>query len=657
MCGIAGVLYFDRTVDREVFSEMLGLMAHRGPDDEGYLFVDTRKGDSITAGGRDTPADVYRSAYRYAPDTQVGRIPEKPYNLALGSRRLAILDLSPGGHMPMCNDDRTIWIVHNGEVYNFREIREELKSKGYMFHSDSDTEVILKSYEEWNTDCLSMFNGMWAFCIWDSRIRQLFCARDRLGIKPFYYFCDRHIFAMASEIKALLELDIERRTNERLIYDFLRAGVLDHTEETFFEGVEKLPQAHYILLDEKGNLTTKRYWDVEISNEHASAYADSIYAEEFLHVLTDAVRLRLRSDVSVGSCLSGGLDSSSIVCLANRLMFPDEGMAGRDRQKTFSSCFEDKRYDERDYIEEVSRRTRAEKNLLFPSADDFVEDLNRLIRHQEEPFDGTGIYAQWCVMKAARERGVTVLLDGQGGDEQLAGYRKFYAFFLMELLKRREYSRALAEFWRFFLSRDVIKTLNMSKGLRYIGIGNKIMNVDGVIADSFHKKYAQGDLALGLSDNLGNRMKEDLTKYSLPVLLRYEDKNSMAHSVEARLPFLDYRVVEKLASYPLTQKMHRGWTKFVLRNAMSGILPEKVRLRRSKLGFSTPEDDWIRLKLSNIMRETFERSAFIGSYMTKKTLISYFDSYMGREMFYQKGILFRFFILELWGRMFVENVK
>jgi asparagine synthase (glutamine-hydrolysing) len=653
MCGIAGILNLKEKVNKDLFISMSKVMSYRGPDDEGYLFGDTKTGSFIIAGDSDTPATVFNSNIHYSPDRSIDIRQDTSCNLALCNRRLAILDLSPAGHQPMSNDDQTIWIVHNGEIYNYVEIREELKKKGYKFCSNSDTEVIIKAYEEWDVVCLSRFNGMWAFCIWDIKKRRLFCARDRFGIKPFYFYFDNEIFAFASEIKSLLKLNIRRNPNDAAIYDFLQFGILDHKNDTFFNGIQKLQQSHYFLIDSQGNITIKQYWDLNVSNEIEDACEKSKYADEFLDVFTDAVRLRLRSDVPIGSCLSGGLDSSSIVCQANNLLFSDNHKSIHEWQKTFSSCFENKRFDEREYIEEVVKLTNCDKNYVFPNPEQFLNELDNLLYHQEEPFGGTSIYAQWCVMKRAREKGVIVMLDGQGGDEQLAGYRKFYVFYILELLKNNRYYKSIYEFLNFFFSVEVIKTLGAMSGLRYFKLGNKLLNIEDLFIESFKQKFHQDKISFAYQGNLGSRIKDDLFKFSVPVLLRYEDKNSMAHSVETRLPFLDHRLVELLASFPLSQKMQSGWTKYVLRNSMKGILPEKIRLRKSKLGFVTPEDIWFKEILSNELKKVLRNSTFIKSYVKEEKLKTYLDKYFSNKALFQNDLIFRFFILELWGRKYL----
>ena len=290
----------------------------------------------------------------------------------------------------MSNADGSLWIIFNGELYNDLELRQELQAKGHAFHTATDTVVVLVAYSDWGNDCLGGFNGMWAFALWDVRKRLLFCARDRFGIKPFHYYWDGRLFAFASEIKALLaHPDIPRRPNDAVIYDYLALGSLDHTDETFFEGIKRLPPAHYLLFDlEGGDLEIRRWWDVQVncSLDGSRPADDRELAAQFRDLLTDSVRLRLRSDVPIGTCLSGGLDSSSIVCLANRLML-EEGAVPRElvgeRQKTFTACFDDPAIDERPYVQQVIEHTSAEPNQVFPQGDGGLGDeLEQLVWHQ-----------------------------------------------------------------------------------------------------------------------------------------------------------------------------------------------------------------------------------------------------------------------------------
>ncbi len=620
MCGIFGYWEQKQSVwDQAILHQAVTSLRHRGPDDEGYLLVDTRSGCCIEASGEDTIPEI-----RHPYISQMS--PEKKYNLALGFRRLSILDLSPTGHQPMGTPDGQLWIVFNGEIYNYIELRDELQALGYVFTTRSDTEVILYAYREWGEACLQLFNGMWAFALWDAGRHRLFCGRDRFGIKPFYYYHEGNSLAFASEIKALLGLPgIPRRPDPAIIYDYLSANQLDHTAETFFEGIEQLPPAHYLIY-QADSFSIHRYWELARPETGDSPNIED-YAQEFAALLTDAVRLHLRSDVSIGTCLSGGLDSSAIVCLANHLLFDLEkqrSQAIEGQQKTFSSCSEDLRYDERRFIEPVLQTTRAEQNYVFPDPSRLVDDLPRLIYHQDEPFGSLSIYAQWCVMELARQRRVKVLLDGQGGDELLGGYHSYFDYFWAGLLSHGHWKTLGAE-WAAYrqLYRGgslgmIAHTLRpfapawMLSAARRLkrggGLGWQVLGLSPDFARAYRRR--QLDVIPLSPDPFTNALHTSLTRTSLPKLLHYEDRNSMAHSIEARVPFLDYRLVEFSHNLPADQKIHAGMTKVILRQALKGILPEAVRTRTDKMGFVTPEKEWLATALKPWFDEIVNSNSF-----------------------------------------------
>lgn len=654
MCGIVGFIRLDnQKIQLDLCARLSQLLAHRGPDDEGFFLANTRTGKYQILGGPDTPRQVYSANLPFTPRRSIQEAGvTSQWDFALINRRLAIVDLSPAGHLPMSCEDMSIWLAYNGQIYNFVELRNELQELGYRFFSKTDSEVIIKAYKAWGTQCFQKFNGMWAIVIWDVHNSKLILSRDHFGIKPLYYWLDGSIFAFSSEIKCLLELGAPRIVHEGLVYDYLNFGLLDHTDETFFEKIKKLPPAHFLEFHrENSQLRLERFWDFEISEDlYSQDELNEKYAAQFRQLFTDSVRLRLRSDVPVGSCLSGGLDSSSIVTIASPFIQNAQGS-----QKTFSACFDDRSFDEREYIQEVVQTTRAEAHYVFPKADHFLDELDDLIWHQEEPFRSSSIYAQWCVMRCAREQGVIVILDGQGGDELLCGYRKFYLFYFKELLKHDKL-RLLPEFIKFVSSWEILKTLNILQGLRYVGINRQIQGIHTLLHPEFQKRHKERIWLLS-SDSIGQRIKADIKQFSLPVLLRYEDKNSMAHSVEARLPFLDHRLVEMVASLPLDQKIRRGWTKYILRQALKGVLPEKIRLRKSKLGFATPEDDWFKKDLSTFVHQIFESPLFISEYVNKRKLLDEYTNYQQKWTLYTSEFFFRFFILELWARRFILALK
>ncbi len=619
MCGIAGILNFNQNdrVEPEVIRKMTDTLRHRGPDGEG----------------------IYVNG-----------------NAGLGHRRLAIIDLSPAGHQPMASADGSTWIVYNGEIYNFLTLRAELAASGHQFKSQSDTEVILHAYQEFGPSCVTRFNGMFAFALWDQARQRLFLARDRFGIKPLYFCRTAQQLLFASEIKALLTvLPQAPPQNPGLIYDFLTMGVLDHTDETFFADIHKLPPAHYMLVDGAGNEQRQRYWDFEVNDEIAAIPEREVAArcENFFALLTGSVQSHLISDVPVGSCLSGGLDSSAVVAAISEIIRAESHAAVGPRQRTFSACFQDQRVDERPYMDAVVQATGATAHRIFPQAQKFREELPQLLRHQEEPFAGTSIFAQWEVMRLARDHGVIVLLDGQGADEQLLGYRKFYFFYLRHLLRQGRAGLALHELIQHFASWEVLKTLQLRRGLRYwhdARFGSAAV-AHGLLQEAFAKNFRAQASALGAENNLGARLKADMTRFSLPVLLRYEDKNSMAFSREARVPFLDHRLVEYVAGLPLNLKLRDGWTKYCLRRGGQGRIPPLILRRKDKLGFATPEDEWLRQTLYEDFRQTFGQAAFLPELVNMPNLQNHFEAFLrGKRPLLSGEFFFRFFILEKWAR-------
>jgi asparagine synthase (glutamine-hydrolysing) len=653
MCGIAGIYSLKETVAPRIIQKMMNTLRHRGKDDEGYLALDFEENQPY-------PLTGSRSK------TEGPSIEEftRPAHLLLGHCRLSIIDLSVAGHQPMSNEDGSMWIVYNGEIYNYLEVREELKTLRHYFRSGTDTEVILHAYEEWGTDCLMHFNGMWAFAIVDLREKMIFCSRDRAGVKPFYYCYDGKRFCFASEIKALLQFeDGPIEPNNQIIADFLFDGLRDHTRETFFKGVFQLRPAELLRFDGK-DLEIQSYWNLH--DKEVCLPGEGDYADHFLELFQDAIRLRLRSDVPIGSCLSGGLDSSSIVSLANRLMFEGQTMdpeqVGR-RQKTFSSCFNDPVYDERRFIEKVVDRIGAEKHYVFPDPEGLWGELAQLTWHQDEPFGSTSIYAQWSVMRLARENGVTVLLDGQGGDELLAGYLPSFYHLFRQARKDFDIGLLMREGKGFLRHHQTLMGLLFQKAIGAI-VPKRLRTFfpgldrdgEGWAEEGFRKDYYR-------IISWPRKFEHELTNYLyhafrftvLPGLLHYEDRNSMAFSVEARLPFLDYRLVEYIFSLPSEQKIKEGVTKVVLRNGLKGILPEEVSNRHDKMGFVTPEEIWFRTTLRNQIHQIINSKSFASR--------GYFDVRKVNEIFAEhcsekrnwSFTIWRWISLEQWFNIFIDK--
>jgi asparagine synthase (glutamine-hydrolysing) len=600
---------------------MLDLQQHRGPDDAGIWSCD---------------------------------------GIALGNRRLAILDLSPAGHQPMLSPDGDLAVVQNGEIYNFRELKRELEARGHHFASHCDTEVLLIAYKEWGPEFVEKLRGMFAIALWDLRRRSLLLARDRFGIKPLHYCYDegarQPALWFASEIKPVVAARGKPVAPDlAVLHDFLAFSLLDHTDATFFEGVRKVPPAHYLLIDGDGRVQMRRYWDFEVSDDLDSAgrTRDADFAEQFRARFSEAVEYHLVSDVPVGSCLSGGLDSSAIVCEVRRL-WNRAGADGRAGEHwTYTSSFDDPQCDERWYAREVIAATGAKPHWVFPTVEGLLEDLPAMVHHLEEPFGGPSVYAQWCVMRAIHESGMKVVLDGQGADEFLLGYAKFYAFYLKHLRWRRRWRRLVSEATGLALSPGFWRTFDLRNGLRYLGRTSEIGRETALLSPALGARHRDRRAGLGLSGNLAQRLKDDVVRFSLPVLLRYEDRTSMAFSVESRVPFLDHPLAEFMAQLPLNQKLRHGWTKLVLREALTGILPDAVRRRRSKFGFNTPEESWMRKGMAAHVAEVFQQARCLGEWADMPKLREAYRKYRSNRSPHPGRLFFRYYVTEMWARQFL----
>jgi len=652
MCGIAGLIEAgDRPLDRRLLEAMATALAHRGPDGEGYVL--------LAPGGREKPFAVAGGLSRAlgAREPATGA-----FRVGFGHRRLAIVDLTPLGRQPMGTDDGRFWITYNGEVYNAPELRRELTALGHRFRSMSDTEVVLAAYRQWGGGCLARFNGMFAFAIWDGEADCLFCARDRFGIKPFYYREDGSRWLFASEIKALLcDPALRRRPNDRALFDYLTQGRQDHTTETFFDGVRQLAPGECLTVrlrpDSTGLVVEHRHW--YRLPEGAERLAPQDAAARLRDLLEDSVRVQLRADVPVGSCLSGGLDSSSIVCLMARVV-----PAGTPPPQTFSSCQEDERFDERRYIREVVARTGVRNHEVFPNAEELYQGLPQIMWHHDEPFAGTSMLAQWAVMRAAGHAGVKVLLDGQGSDEVLCGYPRFMGSRIADLIRAGRWGRAWREWAAWRQVHQAVHPTTMAamvRGLLPTGLVRRLRaRVTGETAwlnpawlracsDAAESPLKPREGRSLLAAHQVQALTQDL-----PALLHAEDRNSMAFSVEARVPFLDHRLVEWLVRLPVEHKIRDGMTKAVLRDAMAGVLPDQVRLRRDKMGFVTPEDHWLRVSLRRQIQETLESESLRGRpYWRANVLQDWFTRYCEDAMTIGPTV-WRWVNLEWWLRRFCD---
>lgn len=620
MCGIVGY-YGKAKVQEEKFNQMVDIIDYRGPDDRGVFYEG---------------------------------------NLALGHRRLSILDLSPAGHQPFSYKNKYV-IVYNGEIYNFKEIRAELENKGYSFVSSCDTEVLIAAYDCYGHECVQKFNGMWAFSIYDREKKELFLSRDRFGIKPLYYYSDGEKFVFGSEIKQiLLMLDKGQKVNKKRLFEYLIRGYSDYTEETMIQGIYQLRGGNNLVLkigcnnDEESSYANsdaydftyevEQYYDLQsialrkgkFSKDKFGDYNEA--KDAFREAFDESVNLRLRSDVPIGYCLSGGLDSSAIVCTANDVVKRNNLDV---KQTSISSCFDDKRYDEQEYIDEVLSNTDVDGVKIFPEGDDLLGELDKVIWHMDEPFSSTSQYAQWNVFKGAKANGLTVMLDGQGSDEHLAGYTGFYSVIFAEYLRKfqfrkftielKKYKELRAETEKYVKSYKIIVEAIISAYLpRTIQKLGKLY-LFYLRRESPFEKQDIKDTIMGLDLYPANNFKKyifDNIRCNLAMLLRFEDRNSMAFSIESRVPFLDYKLVESSLKMPIDYKINNGITKRVLRDSIS-VMPEKIRTRYSKLGFVTPEDKWINEHPEIYRKELIEACKYLSPLLNVDKVLNWYDSVSG----------------------------
>jgi len=667
MCGIAGIVGLTRPVDVEALQRMNDRQRHRGPDGEGFLLGWPQRG---------------RFRHAFLPHTRQWD-PNTPVTVGLGHRRLAILDLSDRGLQPMTVGDSDVWIVFNGEIYNHLELRHELETLGHQFTTRTDTEVLLQGYRHWGEECLDHLDGMFAFAVWDGPRARLFCARDRLGIKPFYYATPPGAFVFASEIKALLaHPGLEAKADDEAVVGFLVHANCDYGERTLLASVKALPPAHALTLEAgSGRVTPRPYWHLQPADQNGAGDGERINALRDLLYAT--VRRHLISDVQVGSCLSGGLDSSTVVSLIGKIWReqPDAARALGDCFNTFTACYEQREVDEREYALAVAHAVGANPHLVFPAPDDFLETFAGMAWHQDMPFGEMTYYAQWRVMRAAKEAGVKVLLDGQGGDEVFGGYAKFRYAYLASLLRSGRWGGLLRELGATVLQGDRY-VLNIRNGYRYLPRRlRRLLGVDSLLRRALRGdwdravagestpatrwwRYASGNGGEAPTATVMQRMQvDDIMVDTLPMLLRMEDRSSMAFSLEARVPLLDHHVVEYGLSLPDHLKIRNGWSKFAVRRALEGIIPDPVRVRKTKLGFAVPGRQWLTRELRPQVTALIEDSLRSERYVDPAVLRRWYrapgsptgrggggagptknaEAYLG---------LFRLLSLEMWMRAF-----
>jgi len=570
MCGIVGVI--GTQIPKEMLEKMTNVLAHRGPDDGG----------------------IYQDKYAN-----------------LGHRRLSIIDLSPLGRQPMFDNDKKLIIVYNGEIYNYLELKKEL-SDGYHFRTATDTEVILAAYLKWKDNCVLHFNGMFAFAIWDIEKHRLFCARDRLGIKPFYYCMHDDCLAFASELKPFFILNVPIKPDYSTVFEYFSHGYYHHSEKTFFNGMLSLPPAS-TLVYENNNMNISKYWDVpfdmklkDIKFEEAS--------EIFMHLLKRSVSLQLRSDVPVGLNLSGGLDSSSLLVLM------DEQSRKKSPLHAFTLIYGDALYDEDTCVKELAKFKNewTFSSVKFP-IEQFWEEANNLLWYIEAPYGGLSTIAYFSMNKVLKYNGITVLLEGQGVDEILAGYNYY-----------REDSCDVYQDGTSYLHPEFLKK-------------------DFCDRNAFSQKFH-----LPFSNDLNNKLYRDMRFTKLPRVLCFNDRATMASSKELRVPFLDHNIVEFAFSLPNKFKICNGLTKYLLRETMKNTLPDSIR-SVPKRSVVNPQREWFANSMKAEIKNIFESKTFKQREIWDSTKIEQaYNSYCNK-MGDNSQYIWQFLNIELWLRMFIDS--
>ncbi len=617
MCGISGIVHFDgQPVAQGQLSAMIRAMKHRGPNDEG----------SFTEGG-----------------------------LGLGVVRLSILDLSPAGHQPMLSADERYVLIFNGEIFNYLELREELKAKGHVFRTQTDSEVILAAYVEWGEAMLHRFNGMWAFVIYDRRDQTLFAARDRYGVKPFFYALDGRRLLFGSDIRSITAVLGRKPTpDQESLFNFLAFNRTDMNDGTFLREVKKLDHGHCFRLRigagasaAEQKFQPRKWYDIrqQLKEPFASP-------EAYRDMFVSSVNLRLRSDVPVGVCLSGGLDSSSIVSVLLQDL-------GKTDLNTFSAVYgKGKKGDESGFIDLYRDQLR---NMYFtePDAQSLLADLDDLGRAQYEPVPSTSTYAQYRVMKLASQH-VVVTLDGQGADEALAGYHYFFGFHFKNLLRQGKLGALASEIGHYYAKHRSwygIKSLVFFMLPEMLRTRVRVLE-KGYLDPGFFQDNARSTNVITGELYGSSSLQEALInhfEYKLEHLLKWEDRNSMWFSLEARVPFLDYRLVERTLTVPEDLIIRKGMTKHILREAMKGTLPEAIRMRRDKVGFETPEAEWFRTPaFQKYITDMIHSAPFTTrGTMDLKKVRAIYQKHLDRQGNYSREI-WKWIHLELWYKQFID---
>jgi asparagine synthase (glutamine-hydrolysing) len=621
MCGITGFFSYNNTIDTKKYYDAHLKIAHRGPDDEGFLYrgdggIEYLKGDDTI--------DELKSKEHIAD--------KQPSSLIFGHRRLSIIDLTSAGHQPFVYENLSL--VYNGEIYNYPELRTELKELGYSFTTNSDTEVFLKAYHCWGVGAFNKFNGMWAAAIYDISKDNIVLTRDRFGIKPLYYSYVDNNLIFGSEIKFVSSFFDKLHPNEQMVYEYLRFNYIDHTNQTLFENILQLEPNSYIEFSRKG-IKISQYWDMKEEK--------GVSKVEIEDTLNDAINLRMRSDVEVGSLLSGGIDSSLILGIINNKKYAT-------KFQTFSAVFKEEEFSEKIYIDKFkANNLELKKHFIYPKPEELKKLIEELVYTQEEPFRSLSVLSQYNLYKYIKNNTeAKVLLNGQGADEIFTGYTSYYYTYLLELLSTFKLKVLFKEF-KYFADNRGLSSLTLIKQLvitfisRYFRKSNKYK--------IFKYKYRVAKKDNKFKGSLKNSLWNSLTISPLREYLRYEDKNSMRFSLESRLPFLDFRVVQSAFSLKNEGKINNGLSKVMLREIAKDIIPNETLNRKDKMGFITPQEVWqktiLKEEFDNVFKDIKENGLF--DFIDNVKLYNVYEEYTDNKM-NDWAFIWRCYVIYKWKK-------
>jgi len=622
MCGITGFFSYKNKINTKKYYNAHKKIAHRGPDDEGFLYIeknniDYLKGDDTISAFSDREHILTKESSR----------------LILGHRRLSIIDLTSNGHQPISFEH--LHLVYNGEIYNYIELKEELKNKGYEFKTNSDTEVFLKAYHYWGIEAFDKFNGMWAAAIYDKKRDTILLTRDRFGIKPLYYSIKDNNLIFGSEIKFVSSFFDNLEANEQMVYEYLRFNYIDHTKETLFKDIMQLEPNSYMIFSKDG-VNISSYWKLKEKL--------NINKETIEKVLNSSIKLRMRADVEVGSLLSGGIDSSLIVGLI-------DSYKHNTKLQIFSAVFKEKKFSEKEYIDAFdTKNIKLIKNFIYPNAKELVLIIEELIYTQEEPFRSLAVFSQYEIYKYIKYNSdVTVLLNGQGADEVFTGYTKYYYIYLLELLRRADFKQFIKEFKALKKNRT-LSSIKLAKLLLRELLSLYIQKKDKYRI--FNREFTLNINKKKFKNLLKNELWKSLTFSALREYLRYEDKNSMRFSLESRLPFLDFRLVEDGFNLNDEFKINNGLSKIVLRDIAKGKIPSQTLNRKDKMGFISPQEIWQREVLKDeldlVFKEIYKNGIF--DFIDKKRIYDLYQKYQNRK-FNDWAFIWRVYCLYKWKKV------